>query len=271
MLTRRDVTNEPSVNMIRQIPGKGQVKYMFIICFVCLFSQPVNFDELSAQLHLETGNAYLSQGLPGQAEEEFLLALEISEDCYPALLGLGKVHLVLSSWNSAEEYFRLYTETCPEDYRGYYELSNLLLMIDIPDYALIMADSAFLRAPTNPEIWLLSGKAELAAGDTVSAEMWFNKSMQSSGSIGIESLILLASVYRSTSRGAEARELLLPLAGSGYAPAYWGLAKVYLTWDDYMRTVDAINNYMLLSPNGPYADSAIMLLEELGESGNYIP
>ena len=146
-----------------------------------------------------------------------------------------------------------------------------MLLIDIPDYALLMADSAFQRAPTNTEIWLLSGKAELAAGDTASAEMWFNKCMQSSGSNAVESLILLASVYRSTSRGAEARELLLPLAGSGYAPAYWGLARVYLAWDDYMRAMDAINNYMILSPNGPYADSALMLLDELGEAGDYIP
>ncbi len=244
---------------------------MFFICFVCLFSQSMNIEELSAQLHLDTGNAYLSQGLFGQAEEEFLLALEISEDYYPALLGLGKVHLVRSSWNRAEEYYRQYIEACPEDYRGYFGLSKLFLMINTPDSALIMADSAFLRAPINPEIWLLSGKAELAAGDTASAEMWFIKSLQAPGSIGIESLVLLASVYRNTSRGGEARELLLPLASSGYAPAYWGLAQVYLTWDDCMRAVDAINNYLLLSPDGPYADSALMVLEELGESGVYIP
>lgn len=243
---------------------------MYIILILSLFSQSMNIDGLSAQLHLDTGNAYLSQGLLEQAEEEFLLVLELSEDCYPALLGLGKVHLVQSSWNRSEEYFRQYIEACPEDYRGYYELSNLLLLINTPECALIMADSAFLRAPTNPEIWLLSGKAELAAGDTASAEMWFNKNLQTPGAIGIESLILLASVYRCTSRGGEARELLLPLAGSGYAPAYWGLAQVYLTWNDYMRAADAINNYLLLSPNGPYADSAFMVLEELGESGDYM-
>ena len=243
---------------------------MCIILILSLFSQSLDINELSAQLHLDTGNAYLNQGLLEQAEEEFILALEISGDCYPALLGLGKVHLVRSSWNRSEEYYRQYIESCPEDYRGYYELSNLLLMINLPERALIMADSAFLRTPTNPEIWLLSGKAELAAGDTASAEMWFIKNLQTPGSIGIESLILLASVYRNTSRGGEARELLLPLAGSGYAPAYWGLAQVYLTWHDYMRAVDAINNYLILSPNGPYADSAFMVLEELGESGAYM-
>ncbi|MCD4847649.1 MAG: tetratricopeptide repeat protein [Candidatus Aegiribacteria sp.] len=243
---------------------------MYIILILSLFSQSMDIDELSAQLHLETGNAYLSQRLLGQAEEEFLLVLELSEDCYPALLGLGKVHLERSSWNRSEEYYRQYIEACPEDYRGYYELSNLLLMINSPERALIMADSAFLRAPTNPEIWLLSGRAGLGAGDTASAEMWFIKNLQTPGLIGVESLVLLASVYRNTSRRAEARELLLPLAASGYAPAYWGLAQVYLAWNDYMRAGDAINNYLILSPDGPYADSAFMVLEVLGESGDYM-
>lgn len=244
---------------------------MHVICILCLFSQSIHFDEASAQLHLDTGMAFLSQGLLEQAEEEFNLALEIRDDYYLAILGLGDVYSIRSSWNKATEYFTQYIEACPEDYRGYYKLSNMFLEINIPDSARIMADSAFLRAPTNPEIWLLIGKAEIAAGDTALAEMWFTKGINTPCSTSIESLILLASVYRCTSRGIEARELLLPVAESGYAPAYWGLVQVYLTWGDYMRAEDAINNYLRLSPDGPYADSAILVLEELGESGVYIP
>ena len=104
-----------------------------------------------------------------------------------------------------------------------------------------------------------------------SAEMWFSKGVQSQGSTNLPSLILLASVYRRTSRGAEAREILLPAVEVNYAPASWELAKLYLGWRDYLRAGDAISRYLMLSPEGHYADSALLVLEELGESGTYIP
>lgn len=241
------------------------------ILILCLLSQTMNIDELSAQLHLETGNAYLQQGLLGQAEEEFLTALELCEDCHLAILGLGELYFKRSSLSRASGYFREYIEIQPLDYRGYFGLSRLYLWLDSPDSALIMADSAFLRSPTTPEIWLLSGKAELLTGDTLSAELWFVKGISAPGSTGLESLVLLASIYRTTERGAEARELLLPVVDLDFAPACWELAKVYLGWKDYMRASDAISHYLRLSPSGIYADSAFLVLDELGESGAFIP
>lgn len=244
---------------------------MQIFLILCLIPLTIDIDDLSAQLHLDTGLAYMQQGLLEQAEEEFHLTLDISEDYHSAVLGLGMVHAIRQSWDSATNYFKRYIETCPGDYRGFYELSKLYLETDKPDSAVIMLDNAFIRAPTVPEIWLQTGRAWLELGEMDSAEIWFSKGLQSEGSTDLESLVLLASVYRRTSRGAEARVILLPVVERGYAPACWELAKVYLGWDDYLRAGDAISRYLMLSPEGYYADSALLVLEELGESGRYIP
>ena len=244
---------------------------MQIFIILCLIPLTIDFDDLSAQLHLDTGMAYMQQGLLEQAEDEFQQTLELSEDYHTAVLGLGMINAMRESWDLADDYFRQYIETCPGDYRGFFELSKLYLKTDKPDSAAFMSDSAFIRAPTNPDIWLQSGRAWLELGEMDSAEMWFSKGVQNQGSTGPESLVLLASVYRRTSRGAEAREILLPVVEAGYAPACWELARVYLGWEDYLRAGDAISRYLMLSPEGYYADSAMLVLEELGESGTYIP
>lgn len=244
---------------------------MQIFLIMCLLPLSIDIDDLSAQLHLDTGMAYMQQGLLEQAEEEFQQTLELSEDYHTAVLGLGMIHAIRHSWDRAADYFRRYIDTCPDDYRGFYEISKLYLETDKPDSAALMSDSAFVRAPTNPDIWLQSGRAWLKLGAMDLAEMWFSKGVQSQGSTGLESLVLLASVYRRTSRGAEAREILLPAVEASYAPASWELAKIYLGWEDYLRAGDAISRYLMLSPEGYYADSALLVLEELGESGAYIP
>ncbi|NOQ21467.1 MAG: tetratricopeptide repeat protein [Candidatus Aegiribacteria sp.] len=244
---------------------------MQIFIILCLTLLSIDIDDLSAQLHLDTGMAYMQQGLLEQAEEEFQQTLELSEEYHTAVLGLGMIHAMWQSWNRATDYFRQYMDTCPDDYRGFYELSKLYLETDKPDSAALMSDSAFIRSPTTPAIWLQSGKAWLKLGEMDSAEMWFSKGVQRQGSTCPESLVLLASVYRRTSRGAEAREILLPAVEAGYSPACWELARVYLGWEDYLRAGDAISRYLMLSPEGYYADSALLVLEELGESGKYIP
>lgn len=244
---------------------------MEIFIILCLIPLSIDIDDLSAQLHLDTGFAYMQQGLLEQAEEEFRQTLELNGDYHTAVLGLGMIHAMWQSWDRATDYFKQYMDTCPDDYRGFFELSKLYLETGKPDLAALMSDSAFIRAPTNPSIWLQSGRARLELGEMDSAEMWFAKGVQSQGSTHLESLVLLASVYRRTSRGSEAREFLLPAVEAGYAPASWELARVYLGWGDYLRAGDAISRYLMLSPEGYYADSALLVLEELGESGEYIP
>ena len=138
------------------------------------------------------------------------------------------------------------------------------------DSAAMMADSAYFRAPTEPEIWLQCGSAYYELGDMTSAEVWFSRGFQEQGDTQLKSLVMLASVYRRTGRGQEARELLLPALETGYAPAAWELARVYLGWGDYMRAEEAMGTYLMLDPDGYFADSAVLVLEELGESGDYI-
>ncbi|MFO8183856.1 MAG: tetratricopeptide repeat protein [Candidatus Aegiribacteria sp.] len=230
----------------------------------------MDLDELAADLHLETGMALLQQGLLERAEQEFMDALEIGDEYHSALLGLGMVNFRRSSWTTAADYFHRYIQVRPDDYRGYRELAVLYLRTGRPDSARIMSDSAFVRSPTLPSIWLLCGKARLELGEMASAADWFSRGMLDGGSTSLESLVLLASVYRRTDRGHEARELLIPAVEQGYAPACWELARVYLEWNDYMRAADAIQRYLMLSPSGHYADSAALVLQELGESGEYM-
>ncbi len=242
--------------------------FFIILCFVIQFS---DMEAFSAQLHFDTGMAYMQQGLFEPAEEEFHLALSINDDYHTAVLGLGMVNALRQSWDSAADYFKQYIEACPGDYRGFYEMSKLYLTINKPDSASFMSDSSFIRAPANPDIWLQSGKICLELEDMASAEMWFTKGAENHGATSLESLVLLASVYRRTLRGGEAREILLPAVETGYAPACWELAKLYIGWKDYLRATDAINLYLRLSPEGLFVDSALLVLDELGESGDYIP
>ncbi len=242
-----------------------------VALFLALFlTLSIDMNDLTANLHLETGMAMLQQGLLEQAEEEFNSALELGEQYSAALLGLGMVNERRSSWTAAEEYLLRYIEACPDDHRGYQELAGLYLRTGSPDSAAMMSDSAFARSPSNPPIWLLCGRVRLVLGDLAGAEGWFSRGVNDGGGTSLESLVLLASVYRRTERGQEAREILLPAVEGGYAPACWELARVYLGWEDYLRAGDAIRRYLMLSPDGPYADSAIMVLEELGESGEYM-
>lgn len=243
---------------------------MTLFLAAVLLAGSMDMDELTAELHLQTGMALLQQGLLEQAEEEFQSALEIGLEYSEALLGLGMVSARRSSWNAAEEYFQRYIESSPGDPRGYGEMARLYLETDRPESALRMADSAFTRAPGDPSLWLLNGKVHLAMGQLEEAGNWFSRGVDEGGSTAMESLVLLASVNRLSGRGQEARDLLMPAVEGGYAPACWELARVYLAWEDYLRAGDAIRRYLLLSPEGEYADSAVMVLEELGESGEYM-
>ncbi len=226
---------------------------------------------MTAALRIETGMAFLQQGLLEQAEQEFERALEVGSGDEVAVLGLGMVSMAEGALGRAEGYLRDYISLCPDDYRGYETLSELFTRAGMPDSALAYADSAFLRAPTSHEVWLLCAETSLAAGDTTGSEMWLTRAISAGDATSLEAAALLGAVYRATERSVESRELLLPYASAGYAPAWWGLARVYLAWGDWMRAVDAIGQYLQLAPGGTYADSAVMVLEDLAESGDYIP
>jgi len=243
---------------------------MTLMLALLSLSGSMDMEELTARLHLETGMAMLQQGLLEQAEEEFQSALETGLEYSEALLGLGMVSARRSSWTAAEEYYRRYMRECPEDPRGYSRMAELFLDTGRPDSAVSMADSAFDLSPGDPDVWLLCGRTRLELEDLDEAGNWFSRGVDHGGDTALESLVLLASVHRRSGRGHEARDLLVPAADAGYSPACWELAKVYLDWEDYMRAEDAMRRYLLLSPDGTYADSAVLVLEELGESGEYM-
>ncbi len=243
---------------------------MAILILILFAAGSTEIDETLAQLHLDTGMAYLNQGLTEQAEQEFTESLELSPDCAVAILGLGLVYIERESWNLAESYFLEYIEACPDNYLGYEKLAELFLQNHAPAEAAAMADSAFNRAPTIPSIWLLCGETSIAVADTSAAEFWLVKCLDESD-VRFEASVLLASIYLCTSRDHEARNILFPVAESGYSPALWGLAKVYLKWSDYQRAVTSIHQYLYLAPDGVHADSCRIVLDDLAESGRYFP
>ncbi len=243
---------------------------MFVVVLILLISGTSEMEEELAQLHLETGMAYLNQGLVEQAELEFTESLKLCPDLAEAILGLGLVYMSRESWNPAGSYFLEYITLCPDNYLGYEKLAELLLLKNCPVEAAAMADSAFNKAPTISSIWLLNGKISIANADTTAAEFWFTKCLEDSDTF-FEVSVLLASIYMNTSREHEARNILFPAAEADYSPALWGLAKIYLQWSDYQRAVTALNQYLYLAPVGIHADSCRIVLDDLAESGKYIP
>jgi len=243
---------------------------MAIILSLIIMLCASEFEEISARLCLDSGMALLEQGLLEQAEREFNRALEFDGSCPEAILGLGMVQRARESWPGAVESFRQFIALAPDDHRGFLQLSGLYLETGKADSAVLMADSAFSRLPTDPGIWLQCGRTRHAADDLWGAESWYSRVLQENSEGSRESACLLAEVYRRTDRSQAAEQLLLPYADAGYSPAWWGLARVYLQWNDYLRAGQAMDMYLYLSPEGFYADSAFLVLEELGESGNYI-
>ncbi|MBN1433799.1 tetratricopeptide repeat protein [Candidatus Fermentibacterales bacterium] len=233
------------------------------------YSVPV--EQLTLELRCETGRAYLQQGLLEQARTEFLSALEIDPGCGEALLGMGRAYCQQGNYPSAETYYRRFLELYPEDPRGVEELSGLLTMTGRFTEALDSVEGALELDPSSPALWLIRAEAALGSGDTLLAEQSLGRLVDSGGQEELEARVMLSSVLRVRDEGAAGRDLLMPAIAAGYAPAFAELARIYLGWGDYMRAVDAINSYLMISPGGEWADSASMILEELARAGEYIP
>ena len=230
-----------------------------------------SIEELTVELRCETGRAFLEQNLLEQARTEFLSALELDPECSEAVLGLGWTYYRQGAMANAETYFERFLELSPNDNRGREALASLLLESGRPREALDTVELALDLDPSEPVLWLLQSEAALALGDTLLAEQSLSRLLQVGGESEFEARAMLAAVFRSRDMDSEARELLLPAADRGYAPAQAGLARIYLKWGDYMRAADAITTYLLLSPEGEWADSARIILDEMAAAGDYIP
>jgi tetratricopeptide (TPR) repeat protein len=239
--------------------------------FLLLLAGDMNTDLLSAEMHCEMGMAFVEQGLCDRAEQEFGIALDCVEDYPDAFFGLGMVFTIRGSLDEAEEYFLSFMEAEPEDYRGPLELSRLYLTRSDAVEALDMATWAHSLSPDDPDIWMQLAGAAAAAGDTTLSETWLTRTIDDGGILEPEARVMLAGLYRCRELDTEAREILLPATQREYPPALWMLSGIYLGWGDNMRAVDAIRKYLSLAPCGEMADSAAMVLEELAETGDYIP
>lgn len=231
----------------------------------------IDLDSESARLHLETGLAYMQQGLLEKAVEELETTLELDPDCHEAYLALGRLRAGMGDPGAAEENLQRFMEMRPEDWRGALALARLRLDTGASTEARDLALLAHALNPAEPEIWMELGEAAALCGDTASALDWLERVVLEEGPLENSARVRAASLLRATGRLSQARTLLLPAAEEEYPAAVWGLARVYTAWEDWMRASDAMRSYLRMEPSGRWADSARMELERFSEEGLYIP
>jgi tetratricopeptide (TPR) repeat protein len=133
--------------------------------FIAFVLSAMNIDSLTASLHVETGFAYIDQGLPDKALGEFTKALEICGNSYDAYLGLGRIAVLNGSWVTAEEQYSTYMSFKPEDYRAPLEMA--LMFLSLPGRtqdAQYYSDTALSLAPLNGQCWLAAAEVSSRLG-----------------------------------------------------------------------------------------------------------
>lgn len=231
----------------------------------------IDLDAESARLHLDTGLAYMQQGLLEQAVEELETTLELDPGCHEAHLALGRLRSRMGDPVSAEERLLRFCELAPEDYRGPLALTRLYLGTGRSAEALQQAETALTLRPTSEHVWLELARAEELCGDTSAAMAWLSRVVEESEELEHEARVRKAALLRGAGRLRQARSVLLPASADDNAAAVWGLARVYMAWEDWMRASDAIRRYLRLEPAGRWSDSARMELRRFSEEGLYIP
>lgn len=240
-------------------------------CFliIALLLPGVDVNTLSANLHVETGMAYISQGLTDKALGEFTTALEISEEASEAHLGLARIAVINCSWVTALEEYNIYMEQRPDDYRAPLELSEMLLTLRGRSLeAMDHAEAALALAPLNGQCWMVLAEAEGRLGNTEAAILWYTRVITEKAELANEARIHMGSLLFRHGDLSSAREVLLPAASAGEAEAHHFLALIYLEQRDDLRATDSINRYLYIEPNGLWADSARGCLEDLSSSNS---
>ncbi len=224
----------------------------------------MDVDSLTAALHVETGMAYLEQGLPDRALQEFNTALEKSDRAWDAYLGLGRIAVLNSAWGTAEEHYTMYMELKPFDHRAPLELSEMFLTLPARfEEAVAYADQALTLAPLDGRCWLAVADAEAGLGNTEDAIAWYTRTIIENEELAFEARLRMGSLLFQQGDLSGSREVLLPAASAGMAEAHRLLSLIYLEQHDHLRAIDNINRYLFLKPNGLWADSARQYLEEL--------
>lgn len=238
------------------------------IIVIALLLPGIDVGTLTADLHIETGMAYIDQGLPDKALGEFVTALEISECACEAHLGLARVAVINCSWATAEEEYSIYMNLKPDDYRAPLEISEMLLAVrGRSSDALEYAENALALAPLNGQCWLIMAKAESRLGNVEEAVSWYTRIIIEDADLADEARVQMGSLLFQYGDLSAAREILLPAAAAGMAEAHHFLALIYMEQNDDLRATDSINRYLYIEPNGIWADSARECLEGFS-SGN---
>ncbi|MCP4647624.1 MAG: tetratricopeptide repeat protein [bacterium] len=234
---------------------------------IVLLIAGIDVETLTAELHVETGMAYIDQGLSEKALGEFTTALEISELAWEAHLGLARIAVINNSWTTAEEEYATYMNLEPDDYRAPLEMAEMLLLLRGRSVvALEYAEIALSLAPLNGICWLVMADSESGVGNTVEAISWYTRIIVENEELAEEARVRLGMLLFRDGNLAEAREILLPAANSGKNSAHKILALIYMEQNDALRAIDSINRYLYLEPNGLWADSARACLEELSST-----
>lgn len=241
------------------------------LLIITLLLPAIDVDVLSAELHVETGMAFIEQGLPDKALGEFYSALEMSDEAYDAHLGLARIAVINSSYATAEEEYSIYMNLKPDDYRAPLEMSEMLLALrgrsqDALDYA----ELALALSPLNGDCWLALADSEASLGNIEDAIRWYSRIIIENEELADEARIRMGSLFFEQGNLADAREILLPAAYSGREEAHRILALIYMEQHDALRAIDSINRYLFLEPNGVWADSARTCLEELTSTSTII-
>lgn len=236
---------------------------VFSLLFFCL-SGSMNIDSLTASLHVETGMAYLEQGLSDRALFEFNKALETSSAASEAYLGIARASAIHGSWDTAEENFLEYMALEPFDYRPALELSQMLLGFPgrLTDAAMY-ADMALALAPLDGMCRLAKANALAALGRSEEAVSAYELVIGENPEYASPARISLGGLLFYTGDLNGAREVLLQVASEGEAEAHRLLCLLYLDQNDRLRAGDSAGRYLFLEPNGDWADSARCILEEI--------
>lgn len=224
----------------------------------------MNVDSLTAALRVETGMAFLEQGLPQRALIEFTSALEASETADEAYLGLGRAYALSGSWETAEENYLAFMALEPFDHRPAIELAEMLL--DLPgrlEDASMYAEMALALSPLDGRCRLASADAAAAQGETEGAVSRYNLVIGENPEFASDARIRLGLLLFSQGDLNGAREVLMPAAEDGKAEAHRLLCLVYLDQSDDLRASDCAQRYLYLEPNGSWADSARIIVEEV--------
>lgn len=230
-------------------------------------SAPSDFTDARVDLRCETGEAFLSQGLLEEAESEFREALRLEPSCPAAMLGLGRIYRAREAWEPAETCLRQYTDSFPSDPAGLFELAGLLMDMDRADEALVFASRAAESASTDGDAWLLAGRAALVSKDTTAAVRSLGRALELGGAPALDASIVMSGIALADDDTDLALELLGWGVNEGHAPSCFRLGKLYVSWGDLVRGSALLRQSILISPSGPFSDSARILLDELAGSG----